>query len=97
MNEYTFSDGTIMTSKLPADEFIKRLRRLDTLRVLTEDCECPEGRSICEKARRAYNKMTDFTGIIRLTFSEKEWLGYMLESNNRTSEDIQVIKFYCKI
>lgn len=96
MNRYTFTNGDVMTSALSADELIKRLRRLDTLRVMTEQYECEEGKNICKKALRAYNKMNHFTGIIRLTFLEKDWLGYLLENNCITDEGKKVVAFYTK-
>lgn len=96
MNRYTFSNGDVLLSKLPKEEVAKRCKRLDTLRVLVEQHECSEGKSIYKKAFRAFNKVNGFTGIIRLTFTEKDWLSYMLENENNTSEDIEVINFYCK-
>lgn len=96
MKKYTFANGDIMTSELSADELMKRLRRLDILRVMTEQHECKEGRNICKKALNAYNKMNGFTGIIRLTFFEKDWLSYMLESDMLSNEDRKVIEFYTK-
>lgn len=98
MYRYTFTNGDVVTSRLPKAELLKRMNRLDTLRVLTEQHDCPEGRSICRKALQAYNKTNDFTGIIRLTFLEKDWLAYMLEDDNYLDEDdIEAIKFYCRI
>lgn len=94
MKTYTFSNGDVMTSRLPKEEVTKRLERLDTLRVLTEQHECKEGKSICKKALRAYNKMDGFTGIIQLTFLEKDWLSYMLEDEFCSDEDKTVIRFY---
>ena len=94
MKKYTFNDGTVVTSRLSKEEMLKRMRRLDTLRALTEQHDCPTGRSICRKALAAYDKLNDFTGIIRLTFQEKDWLSYMLESDFLDDEDIEVIKFY---
>mgnify|MGYP007121874924 CR=1 FL=1 len=96
MKKYTFANGDVMTSELSADELMKRLRRLDTLRVMTEQHECKEGRNICKKALNAYNKMNGFTGIIKLTFLEKDWLVYMLENGCITDEEIKVIEFYTK-
>lgn len=96
MKKYTFANGDVMTSELSASELMKRLRRLDVLRVMTEQHECKNGRNICKKALNAYNKMNGFTGIIRLTFLEKDWLSYMLENNCITDEEIEVIKFYTK-
>lgn len=97
MKKYTFKDGTVMTSRLDQAELLKRINRLDTLRVLTEPHDCPEGRSICRKALNAYDKLTDFTGIVRLTSKEKDWLGYMLENKFLSNRDIDCIKFYTGI
>lgn len=94
MNKYTFKDGTQVTSKLDGKEMLKRMRRLDTLRVLTEGYEEGEGVNICKKACKAYNKLEGFTGVIRLTFSEKDFLGYMLESNMLDSEGRETINYY---
>ena len=97
MKAYRFNDGHRITSKLPADEIMKRMRRLDLLRVMTENHEEGHGRDICDKAWRAYNKTDNFTGIIRLTFSEKDWLGYKLEDQYLDEEDREVIRFYTGI
>lgn len=97
MKRYTFNNGYVVTSELSAEELMNRMRRLDVLRVLTEQHECKEGQSICAKAWKAYNKQDNFTGIIRLTFLEKDWLGCMLESDMLDEEDIECIKFYCRI
>lgn len=96
MKTYIFKNGDIMTSKLSAPELMKRLRRLDVLKVITEQRKCKHGRNICKKALNAYNKMNGFTGIIKLTFLEKDWLSYMLESDMLSNEDREVIKFYTK-
>ena len=96
MKKYTFKNGDVMTSKLTADELVKRLRRLDVLRVLTEGYEFGEGESICKKALRAYNKMNGFTGIIRLTAIEKDFLRYMVENSCISDEEIEVVNFYCR-
>ncbi len=85
-----------MTSKLKKDEFLRRLNRLDTLRVMTEQCECVAGKSICQKALKAYNKTENFTGIIRLTQFEKEWLWYMTEGTSINEKRRKVIEFYTK-
>ena len=97
MKRYTWEDGYSITSKLSIKEVVKRMNRLDTLRVLTEQSECEIGKSICKKALNAYNKKDNFTGVIRLTNLEKDWLSYMLESDFNTEEDIKTIKFYCRI
>lgn len=101
MYKYKIKDkGTescrIMTSKLPWTEVFKRSRRLDLLRVMVEEHACEEGRSICKKALRAYDKLNNFTGVIKLTSCEKEWLSYMLENEFLSDEDREVIKFYIK-
>lgn len=94
MKRYTFKDGTKVTSKLDSKELLKRMNRLDTLRVLTEGYEDGEGANICKKAWRAYNQLNGFTGIIRLTILEKDFLGYMLESDMLDDEDREVINYY---
>lgn len=97
MKRYTFKDGTVVTSKLSANEMIKRMNRLDTLRVLTEGFTEDVGMGICKKALRAYNKLSGFTGIIRLTQIEKEFLDYMLLENNCLDDvDRETIKYYTK-
>ena len=96
MYKYTFKNGDVVTSRLKKEEMLKRMDRLDTLRVLTEGYEEGEGFNICNKARKAYNKMKDFTGIIRLTVLEKDFLSYMLESEYNTEEDIEVLNFYIR-
>lgn len=96
MKKYTFKNGDVMISKLSSDELMQRIRRLDTLRVMTEQHECKEGRNICKKALNAYNKKEQFTGIIKLTGLEKDWLSYMLESDMLSDENRKVIEFYTK-
>lgn len=82
-------------TKLSKEEFEKRYKRLDTLRVMTEGYDEGEGLSICKKALRAENKEI-FTGIIRLTNTEKDFLGYCLESDFLDEEEKEVIKFYTR-
>lgn len=94
MKKYTFTNGDVVTSKLNQQELLTRMRRLDTLRVLTEGYEEGEGKNICKKALNAYNKIEGFTGIIRLTFLEKDFLGYCLESEYLSAEEKEVINFY---
>lgn len=96
MKRYTFKDGTVVTTKLNAKEMVKRMDRLNLLRVITEGFTEGVGRGICEKALRAYNKLNGFTGIIKLTYTEKEFLDYMLEDKFLDDEDREVIKFYTK-
>lgn len=98
MKKYTFKNGDVMTSELSAEELTKRLRRLDTLRVMMEGYdEGSDGRAIHNKAYRAYNKTKNFTGIIRLNNTEKDFLHYQLESEMITDEEIEVVRFYCGI
>jgi len=96
MKKYTFSNGDVVTSELNADELMERMRRLDLLRVMTEGYETGEGHSICNKALRAYNKVQNFTGIIRLTTLEKDFIGYMRERSFLTEEEIELINFYTR-
>ena len=96
MKKYTFSNGDVVRSDLNADELIKRMKRVDLLRVMTEGYEYGEGLSIYNKALRAYNKVDNFTGIIRLTILEKDFIGYMRERSFLTDEEIEVINFYTK-
>lgn len=97
MNTYRFTDGHTISSKLTKEEVLKKMKRLDVLRVLTEGYEEGEGYCICQKALRAYNKTDPFTGIIRLTFLEKDFLGYCLESECITEEEREVVNFFTKI
>lgn len=93
MKRYRFNDGHEITTSLPIEEVLKRMQRLDTLRVLTEGYEEGEGVNICKKALRAYDKES-FTGIIRLTFTEKDFLGYLLEDEMLDEADREAIRFY---
>ena len=96
MKKYTFADGRVKTSKLTAREIQVRLNRLNWLRVLTEGYTDGEGRRICDKALKAYNKADNFTGIIRLTTNEKDFIGYMLASDMNSEHDIEVLSFYLR-
>lgn len=91
------SNGEIITSQLEKEEMLKRMRRLDMLRVLTEQYDCEEMKNICKKASKAYDKAKDFTGIIRLTNVEKDTLAYRLEDEFLNEEEKQTIQFYCKV
>ena len=93
---YTFSDGHTITSRLERKEVKIRMERLDWLRVLTEGFSSGEGKSIYKKALTAYNKEDNFTGIIRLSIHEKDFLGYMLEDNMLSVKDMEVINFYLR-
>ena len=96
LKKYTFKNGDVVTSYLDADELIKRMNRLDCLRVLTENFDDGEGASIAKKAWVAENKSENFTGTIRLTSGEKEFLGYILENEGLTDEDVECIKYYTR-
>ena len=96
MKRYTFADGSSITSNLSAEELIRRINRLDKLRVLTENFTDGEGQSIARKAYRAENKTDNFTGIIRLSFDEKEFLGYLLDNEYLEHDEVDAIKFYMR-
>ena len=95
MKRYRFNDGHEITSKLEPNEILNRMNRLDWLRVITEEYEEGTGYEICKKALKAYDKVDNFTGIIRLTITEKDFLGYMLEENN-DKRTIEVINYYIR-
>lgn len=95
MYKYIFNDE-IITSQLEKEEMLKRMRRLDMLRVLTEQYDCEEMKNICKKALKAYDKANDFTGVIRLTNAEKDTLAYRLEDEFLNEEEKETIQFYCK-
>lgn len=94
MKRVTFSDGMSCTTKLSIAEINKRMRRLDLLRVMTEGYDSGMGYSICHKALRAYNKSENFTGIIRLTTPEKDFLSYLMDGSK--GECLTVLQYYCK-
>ena len=97
MKRYTFNDGHQITSNLTANEILKRMRRLDVLRVLTEQLENETYQNICKKAIKAYDKEDNFTGIIRLTGYEKEMLQIIRDENiHIDEEDKEVLDFYTK-
>lgn len=97
MYRYTFKNGDVVTSELKADELVKRMNRLDTLRVLTEGYEEGDGFAIHNKAVRAFNQTEGFTGIIRLTRNEKDFLSYIFHENSFiTAEDKKALRFYLK-
>lgn len=95
MKRYTFKDGHQITSRLDAEEILRRMDRLDWLRVLTEGYEEGTGRQICEKSIRAYEKAENFTGIIRLSIIEKDFISMMMEGNT-DQRDIETLSFYLK-
>ena len=95
MYTYTFSNGDVVKSNLSQDLLMQRMRRLDTLRVLTEGYEYGVGLSIYNKALKAYNKTDNFTGLIRLNPIEKDFLSCILEDNEMlTSEDRECLEYY---
>ena len=97
MYRYTFNDGHQITSMLPMQEVNKRMTRLSQLIMLLEGFD--EGsvfNDIYKKALRAYDKTDNFTGTIHLTFTEKDNLGYLLDNEHNTPEDIAVLKYYLR-
>ena len=96
MKKYTFKNGDVVTSELDSKELCIRMRRLDILRVMTEGYESGEGFTICQKALRAYNKVKGFTGIIRLSSTEKDFLSYLYENSYNDNEEIEVLNYYVK-
>ena len=97
MRQYTFSDGYQITSNLSAEEVIKRMNRLGTLIANVEGHDSGPGLSIYNKAVRAYNKSDNFTGVIHLTFLEKDWLFYLLEDADMLRpKDVEVINYYLR-
>lgn len=97
MTTYTFSNGDIISTELSKEEMMKRMSRLDTLRVMMEGYDEGEGLSIFKKAWKAYNKNDNFTGIIRLNTLEKDFLSYKLEDEFISDSEIEVVRFYCNI
>ena len=97
MYRYRFNDGHEITSMLSTNEVNKRMDRLSHLIMLLEGFD--EGsvfNDIYKKALRAYNKTDNFTGTIRLTFTEKDNLGYLLGRAVNTPEDEAVLKYYLR-
>lgn len=94
MFKITFKSGRVMETKLEVKEVIARL---DRLYALVSICEAYEGcgASICAKALKAAEKNNNFTGIIRLTSTEKEFLSYLLEGS-MGDENRKVVDFYTK-
>ena len=87
MRRITFNDGHQITTNLSNEEVLKRMNRLDWLRVATEGFEYGIGKNICRKALRAYNKADNFTGTIRLNTVEKEFLDYIYHENTMLYPD----------
>ena len=96
MNIFFFEDGIKVTTKLSLNEHLKRYNRLDYLRVLTEGYIEGEGYNIFKKALRAENKNENFTGIIRLSHIEKEFLSYMLDGAD-DPKDIETLNYYIRV
>ena len=95
MRMITFRDGRVMHSHLTDREVLKRLNRLNKLIILVEQNDCPEAQSIYNKATNTYKNNKNFTGIIRLSTAEKDWLSYKLECEFNSEEDVECIAFYC--
>lgn len=97
MFRYTFTNGEIITSSLPKEKLVTYMSRLDILRVLVESYdEGTIGEKIRKKVVNAFNKVENFTGRIRLTSTEKDFLLTLLENDMITEEEKEVIKYYCK-
>lgn len=84
-------------TKLTKEEAEDRLDKLSWLIYWFEGHESGTGHNIWQKAYKAYNKVNDFTGIIRLTKYEKEFISYMLDSKPISKKEIEIIRFYSKI
>lgn len=95
MTTYNFLDGTSISTKLSKKEMLKRMNRLSTLIAILEGYEEGVGVSIYNKILNAFNKTINFTGIIRLSNVEKDFLSYQFENDMLTDKDIEVITFYC--
>lgn len=101
MFRYTWDDGFSVQTNLSVQEFLKRYNRLDTLRVLTEGYDDLDGNEhpytkICKKASKAENNLSNFTGIIRLSPTEKYYLEGMLDREFLTPEEEEVIRYYLR-
>lgn len=91
--KYTLNNGKVIYSYLTPEQFNERYIRLDDLRVLVEGFEGEPYEPIYKKVIRALNANL-FTGIIRLSFAERDALGYLLENDMNTARDIAAIKYY---
>lgn len=94
--KYTFNNGDVVYSDLSKEELMKRMNRLDTLRILVEGHEEGPYLNIYNKINKAL-KANPFTGILHLTFDEKDALSYkmeMLDSKSLSDEEIATICFY---
>lgn len=89
----TFTDGTYLITSISSDQVLQRLDRLSTLMDITKDAQDDVSKSIFDKAKVAYDKVEDFTGVIRLTAAEKKHLKSIDESK-LTEEQSDVIHFY---
>ena len=95
-NTYILLSGEKYKSNLPMDKFCEVFYRLCYLMVLTEEYDDEVYKNIHRKAKRAFDKMDGFTGIIRLTTLEKDFLGALLEDELLDDEYKKVIKHYIK-
>ena len=96
MIRITWDDGYSITTNLSKQEALKRMDRLSNLRVLMEGYDAGVGLGICKKALNAYNKQDNFTGIIRLTNTEKEFLSYCYMDEYGDIDDIEDMDEYAK-
>lgn len=55
-----------------------------------------KGTTFSKKALRVENKNENFTGIIRLSHIEKEFLSYMLDAAD-DPKDIETLNYYIRV
>lgn len=94
--KYTLNNGKVIYSYLTPEQLNERYIRLDDLRILVEDFEGEPYEPIYKKAVRALNA-NPFTGIIHLSFAERDALGYLLERDTLSSADVAVLNYYLKL
>ena len=83
-----------ITSQLPWNEVQKRLKRLDSMISLLEGFDIGEYAKLYRRFYNAYITKDNFTGIVRLSSSEKELLGYLWESELLSKSDQEALEFY---
>ena len=76
----------------------KRIELLSHLIDVVEENESDIAKSILKKAVRAYNKpVKEFTGIIRLTSAEKDFLSYYMECEHISPYCVEAVKHFAKL
>ena len=83
-----------ITSYLPWNDVQARLKRLDSMISLLEGFDSGEYAKLYKRFYKAYNTKDNFTGIVRLSSSEKELLGYLWESELLSKSDQEALEFY---